>query len=114
MDQRSPFRRARWTSLVFAAGTLSAAACLLIGLLLRAGGGPADVGDPLSLDEIVASAAAIRPWGWSMLGVLLLLATPAAGLVATALELRRDEGRVAWLALAVLAVLGLAVAIALH
>jgi hypothetical protein len=49
-----------------------------------------------------------------MLGVLLLLATPAAGLVATALELRRDEGRVAWLALAVLAVLGLAVAIALH
>ena len=63
------------------------------------------VGLALSL----AGAAAGDAEGWSLAGTLVLLATPAAGLLATAFELRRAQPRAALLALVVLGVLGLAV-----
>lgn len=104
----------RRTNIVLAAGTLAAATCLAIGILLRAAGGTADGGDPLSPAAIVAAIVQLRPWGWSMLGLLILLATPAAGLVATFLELRGQEPRVAWLSVAVLGVLAAAVFVAVR
>ena len=94
-------------------GTLVSAVCFGVGLLLAVLGADGVVGNPLRADEVLASAAALRPWGWSMLGVLAILATPPIGLVVSALELRRLEPRTALLAMAVLGVLGIAAAVAL-
>ena len=66
------------------------------------------LGDPRDLAAVLRAAAELRPWGWSMLGVLALLATPAASLLATFFELRPRHPRAALLALAVLGVLAAA------
>jgi hypothetical protein len=76
-------------------GTLLAAAILGAGLALGVAGQSAVAG-------LVGN-----------LGVVVLLATPAAGLVATWLELRSPRPRAAWLAVAVLGVLVLAALVAL-
>lgn len=91
MSARPPYRL---TNIVLSAGTLSAAACLALGLLLSLTGG--------------ASARE-----WALAGTLLLLGTPALGLLATAAEMRATQPRSAVLALAVLGVLGAAVLVAL-
>lgn len=104
----------RWTNLAYTLGTTAAAACLLVGLLLHLVGQPAGASHPLDLGAIAEGVTQLRPWGWTMLGVIVLLLTPPAGLLASFAELRRDEPRVAWLALAVLAVLLAAVLIALR
>jgi uncharacterized membrane protein len=114
MDGRLPTGQSRLTGVAFGAGTLAAAGCLLIGLALRLGGAPSEAGDPVRPAEIVESVLAFRPWGWSMLGVLLLLLTPAAGLLTTFVELRRHEPRAAWLALVVLGVLAAAAVMAIR
>ena len=101
------------TARALSAGTLLSAACFVIGFVLSLVGGDAAPEDPLRMDLLVASVLALRPWGWSMLGVLVLLVTPPVGLAVTYLEMRRREGRAAPLALVVLAVLGVATAIAL-
>ncbi|MDP8905045.1 MAG: DUF1634 domain-containing protein [Chloroflexota bacterium] len=101
------------TARVLTAGTLVSALCFVAGLGLSLAGSDARTGDPLRLDLVLASALAIEPWGWSTLGVLALLATPAVGLVVSAVELRTVEPRTALLALGVLGILVLAVAIAL-
>jgi hypothetical protein len=84
-----------WTSRVLLGGTLLSAACFAVGFGLK-----------------FAGAAAAAPVA-STFGVLLLLLTPAVGLVVTGVELRRQQPQAAWIALAVLAVLGVAVAVAL-
>ena len=86
---------ARATSLVLLGGSLLSAVCFVVGVGL----GLVSAGDAAAL---VASV-----------GVLVLLSTPALGLVASAFELRRAQPHAAWLALAVLGVLGLAVGVAL-
>jgi hypothetical protein len=114
MTVRTPAQpERRWTNLVYTAGTTAAAGCLLFGLALRLGGQPVDAADPLDLAAVIDGVAQLRPWGWTMLGVIVLLLTPAAGLLASFAELRGPEPRVAWLAVAVLGVLLLAVLIAL-
>lgn len=88
-----------WTARVLAAGTLISAVCFVVGFVLNLVG---------------ADASATGPGrDWSNAGVITLLATPAAGLVATALELRHVQPRSAALALAVLGILAIAVAVAL-
>ena len=94
-------------------GTLVSAVFFAVGLVLAVLGADGAVGNPLRLDEVLASAAAMRPWGWSVLGVVAILATPPLGLVVSALELRHLQPRTALLALAVLGVLGIAGAVAL-
>jgi hypothetical protein len=94
MESRPAIATTRWTRLVLNLGTLAAGVLLAAGLLLRLVGG--------------------SPEPWLTLGVLVMLATPAAGLVAAAAELRQRHPRVALLALMVLAVLGMAVLVALH
>ncbi|HWH24825.1 MAG TPA: DUF1634 domain-containing protein [Candidatus Limnocylindria bacterium] len=101
-----------WTARALNGGALVSAGCLLIGLLLGLLGGSGAAQDPMRLDEVVGAALAGRPWGWSMLGVLVLLATPAAALLATYVELRQRRPRAALLALAVLAVQAVAVVLA--
>ena len=85
----------RATALVLLLGSLASAICFVIGIALRFG-------------AAVESATAL-----SNIGVLVLLATPALGLAASAIELRRSQRQAAALAVAVLAVLGVAVAVAL-
>jgi hypothetical protein len=101
------------TRVVLGGGTVAAATCLAVGVLLRLAGGDPVAGDPLRVADIVAATVEFRSWGWATLGVLILLATPVIGLATTYLELRRPEPRLAWLSVAVLAVLLLAVLIAL-
>ena len=102
-----------WTRAVLSGGTLGAGACLAVGLLLSLAD-PARVdASPHELDRLLAGLLEPTGWAWSMLGSLLLLATPAAGLIATAAELRRAQPLAALLALVVLAVLALALLIAL-
>jgi len=102
----------RWTTRALTAGTLLAGGCLLFGFGLRLAGIDPGAADPRQLDQVLRAAAELRPWGWSMIGVLLLLATPAAGLVTTFFELRVGQPRVALLALVVLGVLGVAIVVA--
>ena len=102
----------RWTTLVLGLGTLAAGALLAVGILLALVA-PDRPGDAHELGRLPESLAALRPWGWSMLGALVLLATPAAGLVATAIELRTAQPRAALMAIMVLAVLAVAVLVAL-
>jgi hypothetical protein len=97
MDPRAGRPSAWITARVLTLGTLAATGLLLLGFGLRLAG-------------VTDESAAHR---LTNVGVLLLLATPAAGLLATYIELRAQRPKVAWLALAVLAVMGLSSALAL-
>ena len=99
------------TSGVLYGGTLLSAAFFVSGFVLSLGSSGAQPADPRALDAVLRSALALEPWGLSMIGVLVLLATPAMGLLATAVETRRGQPLTAALALLVLAILvGAAVA----
>lgn len=102
-----------WTSRVLVGGTLLSVACLVVGLVLAIAGAGVESEDPRRLDLVLRSVLDFEAWGWSMLGVLVLLATPAVGLVASAIELRRLQPRTAIVALIVLAVLVAAAVVAL-
>lgn len=101
------------TSGVLAAGTLLSVGCFVVGFLLALLGGAGQAQDPRRLDLLLQALVQLEPWAWSMLGVLALLATPPAGLIATALETRRLQPATALFALAVLGVLALATLFAL-
>ncbi|CAN5834271.1 hypothetical protein BH24CHL6_BH24CHL6_17240 [soil metagenome] len=101
------------TSRVLLAGTLLSVACFAIGFMLTLLGRAAQDRDPRDLGLVLQAVLGLEPWGWSMLGVLVLLATPAAGLLVTAIETRRGEPMTALLALVVLAILALATGFAL-
>lgn len=85
----------RLTSRTLTVGTVAAAVLMGVGLALDVAGQEAAAG---LLGNV---------------GVVLLLATPVAGLVATWWELRGPRPRAAWLAIAVLCVLALATVVAL-
>ena len=101
------------TVTVLRMGTLLGAALLLGGVLLDAvrggGGGPAI--DPTT---IPAGLVALKPGAWVSAGALVLLLTPPAGLVATALEFLHLEPRYTGVCLLVLGVLATSVAIAVR
>lgn len=101
------------TSRALVAGTLVSAACFVLGLLLTLVGQGAEAQDPRRLDLVLQAATQLQPWAWSTLGVIALLLTPPAGLAATAFETRRTQPLTALLAVAVLAILGLATGFAL-
>lgn len=102
---------ARATSVVLSSGALFSAATLSVALLLELVGRPTTAGDPRDVGSLVAALVDFRPWGWATLGVISVIATPAAGLVATAVEYagRRE----ALLALAVMGILAVSLAVAL-
>ena len=85
----------KWTSAVLLLGTLVSAGCFAAGFLLGVAG-----------DKQLGAMASIA-------GVVVLLATPAVALIATAAELRVKERQASVLAIGVLAVLAVAVAVAL-
>jgi hypothetical protein len=89
---RSPFAL---TVVALRAGALVVSAVFVIALALQL------LANPLA-DQV------------AMVGVLVLIATPAAALAATAIENRGVERATTLLALAVLAVLGVAIAVAIY
>jgi uncharacterized membrane protein len=64
---------------------------------------------PLTLEALVRA----DPEAWALVGVLLLFATPVAGLLATVAEYHRHERQMSFVALGVLGLLAVSVAIAL-
>lgn len=102
---------ARGTSATLMVGTLVSATCFLVALGLEVMGRPAVTGDTLDFATVVDALLEPRPWGWATLGVICVIATPAAALVATALEYRRR--RESLLVAVVLGILALSLAIAL-
>lgn len=109
-----PARRpeVRATARVLTAGTMLSAACFLVGTALAVIGRPTETLDPRRLDLIASSAMSLQPAGWSMLGVLLVLVTPALALLVTYVEMRTLQPRAALAALGVLGILGAATVIA--
>jgi uncharacterized membrane protein len=103
----------RLTAMVLDAGSLVSAAFFLVGVVLETVGRTGGESDPLDPGAIVAAVSGLQAWGWSTLGVAALIATPALGLVATALEYRSFERRSSLLALLVLGVLAASLAVAL-
>lgn len=104
----------RWTRRCLAVGTAVSAACFAFSLLLDLLGRAGLHGDASDLAAVLGSAVALEPWGWATLGTLAVIATPAAGLVATLAEYERvRDRRTALLAVAVLAILGLSLVTAL-
>ncbi len=83
------------TSRVLLVGTLLSALAFLVGLGLT-----------------FIGSAALATFA-SNVGILVLLGTPVLGLVVSAIELRRSQLQAALMAVAVLAILGVAVAVAL-
>ncbi|HSH21951.1 MAG TPA: DUF1634 domain-containing protein [Candidatus Caenarcaniphilales bacterium] len=101
------------TSMALSLGTLASATCFVVGFALGLLGREGQSVDPLRADLVLGSALQLYGWGWSTLGVVLLLITPAVGLVVTFLEMRQVQRRTAYLALGVLAILVVATAVAL-
>ena len=106
--------RSRWTSTTLTAGAVSSGACLGVAILLELLGRPRGVGQMTDVAAVARSVAALESWGWSALGVAVMIGTPAVALVATALEYAAaHDRRTAWTAVAVLGVLGISLAVAL-
>jgi hypothetical protein len=103
----------RLTAWTLAAGTAVSAACFVVGFVLALLGRPEEALDPLRVDLILASAVAFNPSGWSMLGVLAVMLTPALGLLASFVEVRERQPIAALVALGVLGVLGVATIVAI-
>jgi uncharacterized membrane protein len=111
--QIPPRATSRLTARTLTIGSLFSALFFLGGVVLDALGRSTGVADLLDPRAIAAAVVDLQAWGWSTIGVIVLIATPAAGLIATALEYRRPEPRSALLAMTVLGVLAVSLAIAL-
>lgn len=101
----------RATSAALTIGSLISAGCFLVAIALEILGRPTAAGDVLDLSTVLSSMTVPEPWGWATLGVVIVIVTPAVGLVATLLEYRGR--REAWLALGVLGILAVSLAVAL-
>lgn len=89
--------------------TLSFVAFAVAFLADLADGAAAHAPGPLTLEALTRG----DPETWALVGVLLLFATPVAGLLATVAEYRRSEPRMTLAALGVLGLLTVSVVIAL-
>ncbi len=106
--------RDRWTRRLLTGGALVSGICLAIAIVLEAKGAAHGSGQLTDLAGIATSVVRWEPWGWASLGVLVMMGTPAAALVATTVEYAAARDlRTAWTAVAVLAVLAVSLVVAL-
>jgi uncharacterized membrane protein len=97
-------------------GTYASVALLTAGViaLIAAGRSPLDEAPGLDPGRLPADLLALRPEGFLWLGLLLVVATPAARVVATLVSyVRRGERTMAWVSIGILAVIALGIAFAL-
>lgn len=76
VDSRTHFERA--LSWLLLAGLLGAVLLMLTGAVLAAAGVGGAVSRESSLSDLPGSLASFEPWGFFILGLLVLLATPVA------------------------------------
>ena len=101
-----------WTRRSLVEGSILSATCFVVAIGLELLGRPAGAPgfDP---GAVLASVLRLEPAGWAALGAVIVIATPALSLAATALEFRRAGDRSAVIAtIGVLAILGLSVGLA--
>lgn len=104
----------RMTRAVLHGGTLVGGTCLAVGMALEMLGRPGTAGSLLDSGAIASGVVHLDPWAWSALGVWVVIATPIAALVTTALEFRAIGDRRAALAtLTVVMLLGLSLLVGL-
>jgi uncharacterized membrane protein len=105
--------RGHLTSRALTFGSVVASACFVLALVLELVGrrGQPSSGDGLSVDALLRGLVAPEALAWAVMGVLVVIGTPAVGLVATAWEYRGR--REALLALVVLGILGISLGVAL-
>jgi len=106
-----PIVGTRATSATLTLGSLASAFCFLVAIVLEVLGRPTTAGSMVDVAAIARSLTAPEPWGWATLGVIVVIVTPAAGLIATLFEYRGR--REAWLALGVLGILAVSLGVAL-
>lgn len=93
-------------------GTYASMALIVVGVVIMAATGqtPLGVGPDLDLGRIAADIAALQPAGFLWLGLLLVLATPSARVVAAFVGyVRGGERDMALVAVLILAVISLGV-----
>jgi hypothetical protein len=109
-----PVASRRATSLTLTGGALLGAILFGVAIIADLAGLGRD-GPDAALDAaaFVAAMLDLRPWAWALLGSSVIIATPAVGLVVTALEYQAvaDRSAVA-LAVGVLVVLGVSLLLA--
>ena len=97
-------------------GTYASVALIVIGVLamVATGRSPLDAYRPLALDTLVDDLAAFRPEGFLWLGLLAVIGTPAARVIAAFVGyLRGGERTMALVAAAIIAVVALGVGVGL-
>lgn len=109
--QRAPKRR---TQIAYTGGGVLAGSCLLVAVVLELVGRPADAGSLVDPAAIASGVLSLTSWGWASLGVWIIIATPAVGLVTTATEYHAiGDRRAVWTTVAVLVVLVVSLVVAL-
>ena len=104
----------RATRRTLTGGALISGGCFTVAIILELLGGTRGAGQLTDVPGIVASVSRLEAWGWSSLGVLVIIATPVVALVATGIEYAvAHERRSAWTAVAVLCVLAISLVVAL-
>lgn len=104
----------RLTSGVLSGGAALAAACFSIALLADFAGIDGTRGELTDVRLLAESLLALRPWAWAATGTIVVIGTPAVGLVATAAEFASvSDRRTVLLALLVLAVLAVSLVAAI-
>ena len=96
-------------------GTYASVALLLIGvvLMLATGTAPRSVGPAFDLTKLVPDLLALRPAGYIWLGLVAVVATPAARVFAALIGYaRRGDRTMAIVAALIIVVIGLSVALA--
>lgn len=104
----------RWTRAVLHAGTVVGGACLAAGMALEVVGRPGTAGSVLDPSLVASELTGLGAWGWSTLGVWVVIATPVAALGTTAFEYALiDDRRAVWATLGVLALLAVSLVVGL-
>ena len=104
----------RYTSAVLTAGVVVAGALFAVALLLELLGADQGSGEMTDLGAVLDGFLSLTPWAWATLGAYAVLATPVLGLVATAVEYWWvSDYRTMWLAVTVIAVLGVSAVVAI-
>ena len=109
-----PVPPSRLTRAALATGTAVAVACFAVALVLDALGRSGGGGTETDVAAVLGSVARLEAWGWATLGTFAVIVTPAAALVATAIEYRgARDGRTSLAAAGVLAILGISLVLSL-
>lgn len=103
----------RWTSATLTGGVIVSAVSFLIAGAAELFGADIGGGEMTDVGALASGLVDLSPWAWASLGTIVVVVTPALGLLATAYEYASvADRRTVLLALAVLGILILSAIIA--